>query len=122
MIQLGGRCASCALGIDRGESDYFLGSYTINLTWALFATAGLAVAAIAIPVRPLLILCVGLPALAALAIWLHPVSRLVWLAIDLQVRPSGPAHPCAHDRRCASMPEDVGLVSTTSNLRHGGMP
>lgn len=85
-IDLAGCCAACRLRLDRGERDYYLGTYTINLMFALAAAVGLAVAAILVPLPSWAIYGVGLPALAALAIGLHPVSRLLWLATDLQFR------------------------------------
>lgn len=84
------RCASCRLRIDRGESDYFLGSYTLNLFFALIAAAAIAVAAVLLPGRGALIYLLVLPVLTAITIWLHPVSRLAWLALDLLLRPARP--------------------------------
>ena len=88
VVTMAGRCPACRLRLDRGESDYFLGSYTVNLLWALIAAAGLAVASVMLPVPPLLIYALGIPLVAALAALLHPLSRLVWLAADLQFRPA----------------------------------
>lgn len=89
-LHLAPRCASCGLALDRGESDYFLGSYTLNLLWSLVAALGLAVVAAAFPIPPALVYGAGIPMIAALAIWLYPTSRLVWLAADLQFRPATP--------------------------------
>ena len=88
IVRMAPRCGACGLGLDRGESDYFLGAYTINLLWALLAATAVAVAAVVFPVSPLLIYGLGIPAIAALAVWLYPRSRLVWLAVDLQFRPA----------------------------------
>jgi uncharacterized protein (DUF983 family) len=90
VILLSPRCVSCGLAIDRGESDYFLGSYTVNLVWSLMAAVSIAVAALAFPRSRLLVYGLGLLVLVALAIVLHPMSRLMWLAIDLQLRPATP--------------------------------
>jgi hypothetical protein len=70
---------------------YFLGSYTINLFAGLIAAVGLAVAAGLWPRHSLLIYVLVLPILTAVAIWLYPVSRLAWLAVDLVLRPARPA-------------------------------
>ena len=42
-------CSRCGLRLDRGESDYFLGAYTINLVAALLLAVGLAVLALTHP-------------------------------------------------------------------------
>jgi len=89
-VTLSPRCESCGLRVDRGESDYFLGSYTINLFWSLMAAVGIAVAAALLPGWSLLIYGLVLPVLTALTIWLYPVSRLMWLAVDLLLRPMRP--------------------------------
>jgi len=47
----------------------------------------LAVAAVVLPVSALLVYALGIPAIAGLAVWLYPLSRLVWLAADMQFRP-----------------------------------
>jgi uncharacterized protein (DUF983 family) len=88
VMTLADRCRACRLRLDRGESDYFLGAYTVNLLWALIAAAGLAVASVTLPVSPLLVYAGGIPMVAAMAALLHPLSRLVWLAADLQFRPA----------------------------------
>ena len=90
-ISLGPRCESCGIRVDRGESDYFLGSYTINLFVALVAAAAIAVAAVWLPGRGLLIYGLVLPILTALTIGFYPVSRLLWLAVDLVLRPARPS-------------------------------
>jgi len=90
LIRLAPRCGSCGLAIDRGERDYFLGSYTVNLVWSLMAAVGIAVASLAFPRSRSLVYGVGLTVLVAGAIVLHPLSRLMWLAMDLQLRPATP--------------------------------
>jgi hypothetical protein len=89
-VRLDPRCRSCGLALDRGESDYFLGAYAINLMWALTLAIGLAVAAAFLPVAPVVVYALGLPVLAALVIGAYPLSRLMWLAVDLQFRPATP--------------------------------
>ena len=87
MIHLDPHCVRCGLALDRGEHDYFLGSYTLNLFVALLGAAAIAIASLVVPAHTVLIAAVGLPAIAALAAWLHPRSRMMWLAMDLQFRP-----------------------------------
>jgi len=88
LIDLAAYCPACRLKLDRGEPDYFLGAYSINLMFALVAAAGLAVAAVTFRLPSWSVYGVGLPMVAALAIGFHPVSRLLWLAFDLQFRPA----------------------------------
>lgn len=89
-VRLDPRCAACGMAIDRGERDYFLGAYAINLMWALTLAVGLAISAVLFPVPQLLLYVLGLPVLAALVIAAYPISRLVWLGVDLQFRPAVP--------------------------------
>jgi len=77
--------------LDRGENDYFLGSYTINLFVALVAAAAIAVAAVLLPGHGLLIYGLVLPVLTLLTIAFYPLSRLLWLAVDLALRPARPS-------------------------------
>ena len=74
--------------LDRGETDYFLGSYTINLFVALIGAVTIAVTSLLVPAHTVLIAVVGIPVIGLLAVWLHSRSRLVWLAADLQFRPA----------------------------------
>ena len=75
--------------MDRGESDYFLGAYTINLIGALVLAVGLAVLAGVRPDWPRFWLYgLGLSAIVLFAFWFYPVSRLLWLAFDLAFRES----------------------------------
>lgn len=97
-VALAPRCHVCQLRIERGEHDYFLGSYTVNLGWALLAATILVVLAVALRLPEWATYGVGLPALSALVVALHPVSRLVWLALDLQFRRA--------EERDFSWPED----------------
>lgn len=98
VIDLVACCSTCRLRLDRGERDYFLGAYSINLMFALAGAIGLAVAANLFPLSSWAIYGVGLVVLAALVLVLYAVSRLLWLAIDLQFRP-------ASDRDFDSPPE-----------------
>lgn len=89
-MRLEPQCSVCGIAIDRGERDYFLGAYAINLMWALTLAIGLAISAVLLPMPQLLLYALGLPLLAVLVIGAYPISRLLWLAVDLQFRPAGP--------------------------------
>jgi uncharacterized protein (DUF983 family) len=91
-VALAPSCASCRLRLDRGETDYFLGSYTISLFGALVGAVAVAVASLLVPAHSMLVAAAGIPMIALWAVWLHPRSRLLWLAADLQFRPA-----CAED-------------------------
>ena len=86
-------CPSCGLRLDRGERDFFIGAYTINLIVAelLVFFGGLAVLRLSWPDVPWDALMYGLAALMVIApIVLYPFSRQLWLATDLILRPSEP--------------------------------
>ena len=85
------RCTRCGIRLDRGEADdYFLGGMFFNIVLAeiLFAIVLLVVVITMWPNVPwdgveysLIIAMVAAP------IVLYPVSRLMWLALDLLLRP-----------------------------------
>lgn len=83
-------CPACALKMDRGEKDFFIGAYTINLIIAelLVFFGGMAVLVRTWPEVPWTGLMWGLAALMVVApIALYPYSRQLWLACDLIFRP-----------------------------------
>lgn len=85
------RCAKCGIRFDRGEaSDYFLGGMFFNIVLAelLFALV-LLVAVIAMwPKVPWTAVEYTLAVtMIAAPVVLYPVSRLMWLALDLLLRP-----------------------------------
>jgi uncharacterized protein (DUF983 family) len=85
------RCAKCGIRLERGETDdYFLGGMFFNIMLAelLFALVLLIVVIAMWPNVPwagveysLIIAMIAAP------IVLYPVSRLMWLALDLLLRP-----------------------------------
>jgi uncharacterized protein (DUF983 family) len=84
-------CPACGLRLDRGERDFFIGAYTINLIVAemLVFFGGLVVLGTTWPDVPWDGMMYGLGALMIIApIVLYPFSRQVWLAADLILRPS----------------------------------
>jgi uncharacterized protein (DUF983 family) len=90
------RCAGCGLRFERGredEQDYWLGAYTLNflVTEVVFGVGLLLVLLLTWPEPPWRLLLFGGGALMVLApIAFYPVSKLLWLAIDLAVRPPQP--------------------------------
>ncbi|UCC23798.1 MAG: DUF983 domain-containing protein [Gemmatimonadales bacterium] len=83
-------CPRCHLILDRGEPDYFLGGYVVNFVTAEFTIAfGALLAVVATwPTVPwnaikwgLLLLMIPAPLVT------YPFAKLVWLAIDLTLRP-----------------------------------
>lgn len=83
-------CPGCGLRLDRGESDFFIGAYTVNLIVAEVLVVGVAVAAALVrwPDVPWTGLMYGLAVLMVIVpIGLYPLSRQLWLAVDLIFRP-----------------------------------
>ncbi|MDX1673684.1 MAG: DUF983 domain-containing protein [Longimicrobiales bacterium] len=86
-------CPRCQLKLDRGEGDFFLGGYTLNFIAVELALAGFLVLALALtwPEVPWnALLWIGAPMVVLAPIALYPVTRLLWLAVDLVMRPPGP--------------------------------
>lgn len=89
------KCPSCGLRLERGEAeDYYLGGmmFNIALSEIIFAIIFVAVLVIMWPNVPwsgLEYVLVG--AMIAAPILLYPISRVMWLAFDLLLRPVTPA-------------------------------
>lgn len=94
------RCVRCGIRLDRGEaSDYFLGGMFFNIVLAeiLFALALLVVVVVMWPNVPWAGVEYSLiTAMIAAPIVLYPVSRLMWLALDLLLRPPDAAEIAWH--------------------------
>ena len=87
-------CPRCALLMNRGESDFFLGAFTINFVAAELLLAGFLLAAVlttwpAVPWDWLL--WIGVPMMVLAPILFYPFSRTIWLALDLAMRPPRPS-------------------------------
>ncbi len=90
-FRLQARCPACGIRMERGESeDYWLGGMFFNLALAetLFALGLLVVLVAMWPIVPWAGVEYSLiVAMVAAPIVLYPVSRLMWLALDLLLRP-----------------------------------
>jgi uncharacterized protein (DUF983 family) len=83
-------CPTCGLALDRGESDYFLGAYLLNLVAVelLFAAALAVVVMVTWPDPPWnLIQYGGATLMVAGAVLCYPFAKVLWLGIDVALRP-----------------------------------
>lgn len=83
-------CPRCHLLFERGEPDYFIGSYTLNFIGAelMIVAAGLVVLFATWPDVPWDALKWGLVALMVpFPFVTYPFAKTIWLAIDLLFRP-----------------------------------
>ena len=83
-------CPTCGLRLHRGESDYFIGAYLLNLVAVELLFAGmLAVVVIATyPDTPwVAIQWGGLVLMIVGAVVCYPFAKALWLAADLVFRP-----------------------------------
>lgn len=84
------RCPNCGMLLERGESDAFIGAYTLNLiiVEVMLAAAFLVVMLMTWPKPPWDALEWGGVALSILgAIFCYPFAKTTWLAVDLMFRP-----------------------------------
>jgi uncharacterized protein (DUF983 family) len=84
------RCPTCGMLLERGESDYFLGGYTLNLIAVeiLLALGFLVVVVATWPNPPWDGLMWGGVILSILgAVFCYPFAKTTWLAVDLMFRP-----------------------------------
>jgi uncharacterized protein (DUF983 family) len=95
------RCGKCGIRLDRGESDdYFLGGMFFNIVLAelFFAIVLLIVVIVMWPNVPWAGVEYSLVIAMVLApIVLYPVSRLMWLALDLLLRPPDATEMAWHE-------------------------
>jgi uncharacterized protein (DUF983 family) len=88
--ELRDQCPTCGLRLHRGESDYFIGAYLLNLVAVelLFAVLLGVVVIITYPNTPWALLQWGSMALIILgAVICYPITKSLWLAADLMLRP-----------------------------------
>lgn len=84
------RCPTCGILLERGEADYFIGAYTLNLiaVEVLLALGFLIVVVITWPKPPWNGLQYGGVVLSVLgAVFCYPFAKTTWLAVDLIFRP-----------------------------------
>ena len=90
------RCATCGLPLERGEQhDYWMGGMMFNIALAELLAVVVIGGAILVtwPAVPWNAVWFGAIALmVASPFLLYPISRLVWLAFDLQFRPQHESH------------------------------
>lgn len=76
--------------LDRGESDYFLGVYIVNLVAVefLFATVFAVTLVVTWPDPPWTLIQYASAVLIVVgAVGCYPFSKVVWMAFDLMLRP-----------------------------------
>lgn len=86
-------CPTCGLELDRGEDDYFLGAYLVNLVAVelLFAAMLAGVVIYTWPDPPWNLVQYGGAALIlAGAVICYPFAKTLWLAFDVMLRPVDP--------------------------------
>ena len=86
-------CPRCQLKLDRGEGDFFLGAYVLNFVAVELLLVGFLLLAVLLtwPEVPWdALLWIGAPLAVVGPILFYPISRLLWLAIDLSMRPPTP--------------------------------
>jgi uncharacterized protein (DUF983 family) len=84
------RCPTCGLRLRRGESDYFIGAYLLNLVAVeiLFALLLGAVVVITYPNTPWVLLqWSAIILILGGALLCYPFAKALWLAADLIFRP-----------------------------------
>ena len=84
------RCPNCGLVLDRGESDYFLGAYLVNLVAVELILTGIMViiGIVTAPDVPWnLLMWGGIIFSVVLAIACYPLTKALWLAFDVMLRP-----------------------------------
>jgi uncharacterized protein (DUF983 family) len=101
------RCPNCGLRLHRGENDYFIGAYLLNLV-AVEILFALVLAVVFISTYPntpwALLQWGGLVLIIVGAVLCYPLSKALWLAADLIFRPMSPEELAWH-RRGGSLDE-----------------
>ena len=87
------RCPACGFRYERSDENYFQGAMFVNfmLGGFTFGASLLAVLVLSWPSVPWKALTFGAPVVMLLfMIVLYPVSKVVWLTVDVMVRPVMP--------------------------------
>ncbi len=101
-------CPQCGLRLDRGEHDYFIGAYLVNLVAAeLLLGVGIVVVVLTTwPDPPWdAMQYVGVVLMLAAPLAMYPYTELLWLAADLAFRPLTPAELAWHRERSSDARE-----------------
>ena len=104
-------CPNCQLVLDRGEHDYFLGGYTINLMVAelLIVLGGTGTMVFTWPDVPWTLLTWALVFLMVLApVLFYPSAKTLFLAVDLILRPLTPGDLAGPPGDSGSAPPGLG--------------
>lgn len=107
-VKMKGSCPSCHLLLDRGETDYFLGGYTVNFVVSelLIVLGGMAGVILTWPNVPWSLVTWGLAVLMILApIAFYPFAKTLWLALDLALRPLTLGDLAGHGENLSTGPE-----------------
>ena len=94
-------CPNCGMRLQRGEADYFIGAYLLNLVFVevLFALVLGAWVIATYPDTPwTLIQWSGLVLIVVGAVVCYPLSKALWIAFDLIFRPMSPEELAWHKR------------------------
>lgn len=97
-------CPRCGHRFER-DQGYWLGAVIVNtaVTFGLFIAIGLAIIAITWPVVPWnVLLIVTLVFNGLFPILFYPLSKTIWVALDLAVRPLEPSEVAAAAERVAT--------------------
>lgn len=100
-------CPGCHLRLDRGESDYFIGSFVVNFITAelLLCAVGLAAILLTWPDVPWEALKWGLVAfIIPTPLLTYPFAKTLWLGVDLAFRPLTLKDLQGHGENEASVP------------------
>jgi uncharacterized protein (DUF983 family) len=92
-IQVYERCPVCHFRYERSDENYFQGAMFINfmIGGVTFAASLLVVLLLSWPNVPWNALTFGAPVMmGALMILLYPISKVVWLTVDVMLRPVTP--------------------------------
>lgn len=93
------QCPTCGLRMQRGESDYFVGAYLLNLCLveAILWVGAFACIAVTYPDTPWTALTWVTGILMIVGCFAcYPFSKTTWLAIDLSIRPITPEEMTWH--------------------------
>lgn len=95
-VRLKPRCPSCGAATDRGAPGHFVGAYLVNLILAelLFAVGFVTWMLVTWPDPPWdRMEWVGVLAMLTAPVFLYPITRTVWLAVDLILDPAAERPP-----------------------------